>query len=158
MADEIRASVRLRVSTFPDDPDGRNVFAVFEEIYGTGVFVELVNGDRLQLRSRGSADATTVCGPLERSLHPNEWYGVRVEAEKSDDATVTLELLDAMGTVVEAITCTHQRAGGGVFTDLRAGNMEQPPPSGSVDFDDVVVTLASGPGDPAGIERHVPRL
>jgi hypothetical protein len=140
----VRVAFRLNVARAPERAGGRDVVGVFEDNYGTGVYVQFADADRLELVTRGGAGATGTCGPLGAQLHPHAWYGVRVEAEKSDSATVSLALLDDAGKVLATTSCTDQPVAGGYFTHVRLGSAAPGGSRADALIDDVEVTAAPG--------------
>jgi hypothetical protein len=140
----VRAVFRLSVAEAPDPAGGREVFGVFEDAYGTGIHVQFADADRLRLVTSGGGGAQGHCGPLKVRLRPRTWYGVRMEAEKSDGATVSLALLDEGGHVLDTATCTNQPVGGGYFTRVRLGSANPAGSRADVLIDDVEVTAAPG--------------
>ncbi len=141
----VRASLRLRVAEPPAGADGHDVFGVFEDSYGTGVYLELVDGDRLGVGSLGRAGALAHCGPLAARLRRGVWYAVEVRAEKADEATVTLTLRSAEGAVLDSTTCAAQPSGGGYFTRVMLGNGNPAGSTADVALDDAEVRAAAPP-------------
>jgi lysophospholipase L1-like esterase len=138
---DVNAFTRLRVGTFPSGSSlgGYDVFSLFENTYGTGVYLQFTNTNEVQLLSLGTDGASSRCGPLGSRLAPNTWYGVRIRAEKSHNAALTLQLLDNDGRVLDALSCTNQTAGGGTFTRVMVGSNNPLGASGDITFDDVEV-------------------
>jgi hypothetical protein len=135
----VRVSARLKVDVAPQDRGGRDVMSLQEQAYGTGVALELESDGRLRLTllpGRG------VCGPLRTPLDPGTWYTVRVEVEKAENATATLELLADDGRVLESAKCAGS-TGGGVFSIAVLGNDNPYGTTADVTFDDVSIVPAS---------------
>jgi lysophospholipase L1-like esterase len=135
----VRASARFRVAAFPTGGVGYDLLGLFEDTYGTGIYVQSTNRDQLRLLAMGSGQVEGTCGPAAAHLLPDVWYEVRVRAEKSNHARATLELLTAAGEVIDSVTCTDLPAGGGMFTRLSAGSTGQFGATADVTLDDVVV-------------------
>lgn len=143
----VRAFARFRVSTYPG-LFGHDFFSLAEIFYGTGVYVEFNNSNQLQVLSFGSGGAFDYCGPLPTPVAPNTWYGIRLRAKKSDAATVSLDLLDDNGTMLDTITCTNQHAGGGNFAVARVGSTNGFGATADITIDDVDIhTDAAWPGN-----------
>jgi lysophospholipase L1-like esterase len=144
-----RVSARLRIDRFPAGAapyGGHNVLGLLEPTYGSGVYLQLVPPDRLRLFTFGGGSGS--CGPLARPLERDVWYDVRIRAEKSARAALELELRGADGGRLEAVRCEGQPAGGGRFAVVRAGSAD-PGAVGSVEIDDVEVSIDRGGGVPA---------
>jgi lysophospholipase L1-like esterase len=135
----VRLSARLRMDVAPQDAGGRDVLSLQEEAYGTGVALELESDARLRLLL---LPGKVVCGPLRTPLDPGTWYTVRVEAEKAENATATLELLADDGRVLDSATCTGS-TGGGAFSVAVLGNDNPYGTTADVTFDDVSIVPAS---------------
>jgi lysophospholipase L1-like esterase len=134
-----RAALKLRVAAFPTGIGGHDVFGLSESTYGTGVYVQFTATDRLRLLSTGSEAKEGHCGPLATPLALKTWYGVRVQAAKSNRAVVRLELLDNQGKVLDSVSCENQPTGGGAFTHVQVGSGNGLGATADVTLDDVSV-------------------
>jgi len=144
----VRAQARFRVTAFPSGFGGYDFFALHESAFGTGVYVQFTNTNQLRLFSTGSGGASDLCGPLATPVAANTWYGVRVRAQKSDAATVSLDLLNDGGVVLDSVSCNNQHAGGGSFTTLLVGSGNGFGATADITIDDVDVHNDSGwPGN-----------
>lgn len=135
----VRLSARLRVDVAPQDTGGRDVMSLQEQLYGTGVALELESDGRPRLTL---LPGRVVCGPLRTPLDQGAWYTVRVEAEKAENATATLELLAEDGRVLDSATCAGS-TGGGAFSIVVLGNDNPHGTTADVTFDDVSIVPAS---------------
>jgi hypothetical protein len=135
----VRLSARLKVDVPPQDAKGRDVLSLQEQSYGTGVALELESDGRPRLRL---LPGNVVCGPVRTALEHGTWYRMRVEAEKAENATATLELLADDGRVLESATCAGS-TGGGVFRIVVLGNDNPYGSTADVTFDDVSIVPAS---------------
>jgi hypothetical protein len=146
LASTIDLTARLRLGTVASDSpfQGQHfqILGLLEDRFGTGVFVDVVEGDRLQLTTVGTHEGS--CGPLERRLERGPWYGVRLHAEKSEAGTVVLELADAAGTVLDRVRCAPVKLGGGYFNTVRVGS-KAPATIAAVDFTEVEVRTTPEP-------------
>jgi hypothetical protein len=135
----IRFSARLKVDVAPQDQNGRDVMSLQEHAYGTGVSLELQPDGRPRLML---LPGKVVCGPLRTALERGTWYTVRVEADKAENATATLELLADDGRVLDSVTCNGS-TGGGAFSIAVLGNDNPYNTTADVTFDDVSILPAS---------------
>jgi hypothetical protein len=135
----VRASARFLVRAFPSGVGGYDVLGLSDDMFGTGVYVQFANQDRLQLLAMGSQGAKRTCGPLASAVAPGTWYELRVRADKSDHARATLELRTAAGEVVDSVTCGDLPAGGGRFTGITVGSSSRIGLTGDITFDEVAV-------------------
>ncbi len=141
----VRASARVRIDAFPTGPNhygGYNVLGLFEKFYGTGVYAQLVQPNRLRLFAFGGPGGS--CGPLSKPLAPHVWYTLRIRAEKSKSAAISLEVLDERGEPFDAVQCTGQSTGPGDFLHVRIGSGDSGAIA-SIDFDEIEVHLDIDP-------------
>jgi hypothetical protein len=133
----VQATFRLRVTEFPRAAGGSEIFGLFESAYGTGLFVQLTDAERLRLLAAGRTPAH--CGPVPFRLEKDTWYAVRVRAEKAERAHTALELSSDDGRPLGAVACDGQPTGSGAFTDVMVGNTNPAGLTAEIRFDDVEV-------------------
>jgi hypothetical protein len=137
---KLRLSARFRVAEYPGDSGGREVLTLLEGVFGSGVSLEFTSTDRLRLHVVGSGNESPHCGPLPSPIARDVWYGIRLQAEKSDRANLSLELVGPDSRLLDSLVCTRS-TGGSVFTHLRIGSANPSGSTADIVFDDVEVTL-----------------
>jgi hypothetical protein len=144
----VEATFRLRVTEFPPAADIREIFGVFEGDFGSGLFVELVETDRLRLLASGKTIGH--CGPLPVRLEKDTWYAVRVRGDKSESAHAALDVESDDGRLLGSVACDGQPTGGGTFTEVMVGNTNPMGSTAEIRFDDVEVDVDVPSPAPAG--------
>ena len=142
---DVRARIRLGTveSDSPFQGQHFQILGVLEDRFGTGVFVDVIEGNRLKLTTVGRQEGS--CGPLERRLERGAWYDVRLHAEKAEAGTVAVEIADAGGAVLDRVRCAPVNLGGGYFNNVRVGS-KAPATIAAVDFAEVEVRSTPEPG------------
>jgi hypothetical protein len=135
----VRASARFLIHAFPGGSGPSDLLSLSEDRFGTGIYVQLVNHDHLQLLAMESWAVHRTCGPLTFPVQSGVWYELDVRAQKSGHAGATLELRTATGDVADSVTCTDLPAGGGTFMGITVGSTNPHGVTGDITFDEVAV-------------------
>ncbi len=139
-SNRLQLSARFNVSEYPAEGGGREILTLLEGVFGSGVSLEFTETDRLRLHAVGAGNDSPHCGPTRTAIARNFWYGIRLQAEKSDRADLTLELIAPDSKLLESVTCTRS-TGGSVYTHLRVGSANPAGAAADIVLDDIEVTF-----------------